>query len=134
MATATQMSFAPEDVANCMPHQLDVYRDGNHAPYLVIPTSGTIARVEEAKTDSGNIFIGEIPVPVVSRKQYKPVILGLPDPLPKALIVSALTAQVIVDNALCPGVSIFSPDTGVSSVVRDAKGAILGVRGLERWR
>lgn len=89
----------------------------------VIPPSGTVARVSETAEPAGDVD----GIPVVQVSLGTPT--GLPDPAPDtAYIVSPIVAQSARHRA-----DLLCPDTGPDSVIRDANGAIVGVKRLRRF-
>lgn len=104
-------------VVNLTPHPINFITD---VGTLVIPTSGTVARVSEEKKVIGTVEADGFIVPV-NRKKYGDV-EGLPDPEEGTIyVVSLKVAEAVPDR---PDVYI------VDDTVRDSEGHIVGARAL----
>lgn len=106
-------------LVNCTPHDLKII---NGDDVIVIPTSGTVARVSVDQQDDTKINN----IPVVT--QVYGDIVGLPAPAPDTYyIVSSLVHQAAKANGRR---DTLSPNT--SKAIRDDFGQIIGVPGFVR--
>lgn len=111
-------------IINLTSHEIRVI---NGTKERVYHPSGVVARVRSKveETDSAN------EIPIVTTKLTE--IENLPDPEPDTyFIVSNMVVQAY--NLLYGGLreDLISPDTGVSSAVRDNTGQIVAVRRFQR--
>jgi hypothetical protein len=109
-------------IINLTPHAVNVIgKDGNII--TSIPPTGKVARVRTVAIKTGTIEVDGHAIDVVSTSYGE--VEDLPDSSPGiAYIVSALVLQVLRGSRN----DVICPDTGPESVVRDAKGGILGVK------
>ena len=145
------MIITDREIVNLTPHAVVVeavrpraYEDGSDGPCrVVIPPSGTVARVVERPVD-GTTFRASLEVDgslvqVLGPTDYGPV-EGLPPEefggplyLVSALVAAAVRAHVPTHGYL-PGYrerrDLLVPDTGPDSAVRDERGQIVAVRRL----
>lgn len=145
------MIITDRKIINLTPHAVVVeavrpraYEDGSDGPCrVVIPPSGTVARVVERPVD-GTTFRASLEVDgcwvqVLGPTDYGPV-EGLPPEefggplyLVSALVAAAVRAHVPTHGYL-PGYrerrDLLVPDTGPDSAVRDERGQIVAVRRL----
>ena len=117
------------DLRNMTPHDLRV-RVGNddNADYVTIPACGTCVRVmSKSQAHLGTLSNG---IEVFEPPAFEDVLVGFPeltDASHPDLVVS-----MVVGNHI-PGWyrgSVYVPDTGPASVIRDAKGGIAAVRRI----
>ena len=105
---------------NLTPHTI-VILDEKTGKTLVIPASGTIARVEQTYQKAGTVAIEGLPVDVVRSKFGE--VTGLPDGdtpvLVSGLVLSALKGRP----------NTYAPDTNVGAI-RNEKGHIQAVTRL----
>ena len=115
-------------LVNLTPHDLDVYDEAGEKKISTLPRSGEVARVLTQATKVGELEVSNgHPVPVVETSY------GETENLPECqdgttYIVSIVVAQAVRGQRD----DVVAPDTGPQSVVRDAKGNILGVRRFTR--
>ncbi len=105
---------------NLTPHDITVFvGDGS----IVIPASGTVARVSSIYTHVGDI--DGIPVSEVSYGDVH----GLPQPMDGVIyVVSALVLNALKAKGV-NRTDVVAPDTD-KGAVRDTSGRIIGVRGF----
>jgi len=89
---------------------------------LVVPPSGTVARVAEEVTACGTITIEGVEIPLIAKRFGR--IENLPEPQPGViLITSALVAQAAWaegrNDVVCPG-----------EPIRDDQGRVVGAAAL----
>jgi len=112
----------PIYLVNLTPHEIKIVGEDGKTR-LVIPPSGSVARVKAEQTIVG--FVNGIPVVRTTFGDVE----GLPEPQPNTLyIVSSLVAQACSSRD-----DVVAPDTSPQGVVRDEKGQIIGVRRFQRW-
>jgi len=106
---------------NLTPHSISLVKDGDIL--ITLPASGTIARVEEVRTDMEPLFVADadddIPVSTVTYGKVE----GLPEPVEDTgYVVSFMVREAV--GARRP--DVFSP----GPLVRDDAGNIIGCLGL----
>ena len=106
---------------NLTPHAINIL-DNKTGKTLVIPPSGTVARVAQTYTEQGYIPIEGLPVPVVSAQYGK--VSGLPDDANTPILVSAMVLAALKYRP-----NTYAPDTNVGAI-RDEKGHIQAVTRL----
>jgi hypothetical protein len=107
------------DIINLTPHNFTLCNDAGEV-IRVIPPTTPAARVSSASQVIGSI--DGIPV----TKTAFGAVEGLPDPQEGVCYIVSLLVQQRVPHRS----DVYRPDTGPSSVVRDAAGQIVGVRAL----
>jgi hypothetical protein len=107
------------DVINLTPHNFTLCSDAGEV-IRVIPPTTPAARVSSASQVIGSI--DGIPV----TKTAFGAVEGLPDPQEGVCYIVSLLVQQRVSHRS----DVYRPDTGPSSVVRDAAGIIVGVKAL----
>lgn len=118
---------------NLCPHDIVIYDSAGGSVIATFPhaetTSGPLRLIESRPEQMG--FVPGTLVPVYSPSMY----IGLSyEPRPaSAIIVSQLVAQYMKQSCAYPSVTVYTPDTGPSGVVRDAKGTIIGTKCLLRY-
>ena len=125
-------------LVNLTPHNI-VICDENCKPILLIPRSGTVARVKQTRKiiktirvrgiriqkSNAEAELVEVEVPI-SRNEYGEV-EGLPEPREGVYyIVSMMVAQALPHRR-----DLLIPDTGPDSACRDENGRIIGVKYLQ---
>lgn len=132
------MLFSSDELLNLTPHDVNVIlENGDTVQYK---PCGTVARANADEQD----LLYTLPkgsVPVYSVPHYTGVTPADPRESKawtssvKGVIVSEITARAIMAldySEQSVWGEVYSPDAGVG-VKRDAKGGIIGVRGLCRW-
>ena len=122
------------DAVNLTPHAIDIVDDDGKV-VLSIPPSGTSARVIPAPQTVAKVSIGDgVFVPVVidgtgdGHNLFTAIDLGAQSGA-KNIIVSQKLADAYWET-MPEGTTRWVPDTGPGSVVRDAGGAVVGVRRM----
>lgn len=106
-------------VINLTPHDINILKEGK--TILVLPRSGTIARVIEHNTQADALNIDGVAVPMQIKDYGTPI--DLPDPVDNVYyVVSLLTAQTSGRQDLLI----------VADSVRNEQGQIIGCTGLAR--
>ncbi len=118
---------------NLCPHDIVVYDISGTNVIATFPhaetTSGPLRLIESPPQNLG--FVNETKVPVYNPSTY--VSLSY-EPYPfRSIIVSQLVAQFMKQSGMYSTVTVYTPDTGPSGVVRDAKGTIIGTKCLLRY-
>lgn len=109
-------------LVNHTPHAITLIKeDGGQ---IVIPPSGTVARVETTQRRLPSIEVEGEHFPVSNNAHGE--ITGLPDIQEGQLVI--VSSMVLDKNHT--RYDLIAPDTGNDSVVRDTNGRIIGVRGF----
>lgn len=123
-----------KDAVNLTPHAIVVV-DDDGKEVLNIPASGTVARLIAASQTVAKVSIGsDVFVPVVidttgdGHNHYSDCDLGAKSSSAN-IIVSKMVADAIWET-MPAGKTLWVPDTGPGSVVRDAAGAVVGVKRM----
>jgi hypothetical protein len=103
---------------NFTPHEVTIFLDGR---VITIQSEGS------ARVSSRSIPLCEIDGIPVAQTIFEEV-CGLPDPDPDTFLI---VSQIVI-AALPQRGDLLRPDSGPESAVRDAKGIIIGVKGLTR--
>ncbi|MCS7002272.1 MAG: hypothetical protein NZ518_05420 [Dehalococcoidia bacterium] len=116
-------------MVNLTPHEITIFDAAGRAVLARFLPHGTAPRLTEATVDAPAVEIGGCSIPVV--KTTFGELVGFPDVPPAAIIiVNPLIAERVASRL---GRTLYAPDTGPASVVRDAGGQIIGVRRLRRY-
>ena len=107
-------------LVNLTPHPITLISpDGEQ---VMVPPSGTVARVAERMESLGEIVVEGVVVPVVKRSFGE--VDGVPEPEPGVLyVVSALVAEAAWRVGR-------SDVVGLADFVRDEQGRVVGARAL----
>lgn len=117
MSQVKFVNLTPHDVVLCPEPQSKI----------VIPKSGTVARVATRKTKVSEIAIEDKKIPVYEIQYGN--IEGLPEPQPGVIyIVSLLVLQAVRGSRS----DVVAPDTSPDSAIRDNSGNIICVKGFTR--
>lgn len=110
-------------IRNLTPHALTIHLQ--NGTIREIPAEGVVPRLAEV-TEAGDPVDG---IPVVRTKFGD--VTGWPSDVADGdiVIVNSLIGDAIAERL---GLTVYSPDTGPASAVRDAQGRIVGVRRLRR--
>jgi hypothetical protein len=107
------------DIINLTPHNFTLCNDAGEV-IRVIPPTTPAARVSSVSAVTGDC--DGIPVTKTTFGHVE----GLPDPQQETIYIVSLLVQQRVPHRS----DVYRPDTGPSSVVRDAAGQIVGVKAL----
>lgn len=117
---------------NLTPHAVKIYAADGATLLTEVPPSGTVCRVKTLpQAPAGALDIGGVAVPLVTPQKFTAEVTGLPQDPQAAILVGIVGLESVL--AAHPG-PVYVTDTGPASVVRDDKGAILGVRRLQDAR
>ena len=106
---------------NLTPHTIHI--KGGQG-YIVVPSSGDVARVEMDEVHFGYFSMDGVSVPVFTRKPGR--VIGLPEPKEG---VAYLVSSMVLDNLPEPRDDVYAPDTG-KTAERDENGQIIAVTRL----
>lgn len=117
---------------NLTPHALVIYAADGVTVIATLPSSGCVRCETAPQEETDPVTVGQWLVPVVTAQRFTGAVTGLPavgrDGVYPDICVGAFGFDQVA--AAYPG-RVFATDTGPQSVVRDAKGAILGVKRLQ---
>jgi len=134
-----KLSIGPNTymLVNATPHPINIFDAAGQKKIVLIPTHGSIRLTRKQNDDTNqqiNVLVsdGEIPISFVQPfESMETTPKNLLAPCITAVIVSMPVADWMVKHKDAYGdLWIFIPDTGPSSVIRNEKGGIVGVRQL----
>lgn len=118
---------------NLTPHDVS-YCDAAGRVLVVFPTAGSLRLVSAAQTPLTPLRCGDHALEVAAPPAYTDVApRALLPEVQTSVLVSMVVAQWMQPREEFAHLTLYVPDTGPESAVRDERGRIVGVRRLTRY-